>query len=109
MKPLIIMVSIMIFWLMLFITLSYVLADTSLIEINVNTSNFNVTSENINFNELQNQGSLSRFIDAVKIMFAYHIPTATFPKGIINILSSINWLLVIVFGICIYRVANPFA
>lgn len=103
-----------IFWFALGFILTAIVSDTSLDGISAGNGNFtNIDVSSFNSSDSQVGGSSTGgadLLDSLKIMFGFSIPTNSgFPQFLVTLISFINWLLVIIFGVAIYRVLNPFA
>jgi len=65
---------------------------------------------NMSTSEPKTTSTLKSFIDALRIMFTFRVSGVSgVPNVVSTILSFINWFLVILLGISIYRIVNPLA
>lgn len=115
MKPITIIFTVVFYWFLLGVGLNFLLLDTLVTATGAGTnqtySTFNTTGLNMTTTESTPETtSLKSFPDTLKMMFAFKTPTAIgIPKIIGTIISFMNWVLVIFFGLSVYRLINPFA
>lgn len=73
--------------------------------ISINASSINMTTE-----EIPDEVSLKSFPSALKVMFGFRTPIPdAIPATGAAIISFMNWFLMILLGISLYRVINPLA
>lgn len=114
MKWIVIIIVIVSYWFLIGMGLNYLIQDEFILSagsegnssfIVPDTSNINMTTD-----ELTETTSLRSFPTALKVMFSFRTPIPlAIPQVLTVILSFINWFLVILLGISIYRVINPLA
>lgn len=113
MRYITILITIIFYWFLLGLTLSFMYQDSF---INSPSLDSNYTSvgatSNINFttDEYTNQTTPITFINVLKTMFLFRVPKSVgMPYLMTFIISFINWILIILLGISIYRIINPLA
>lgn len=112
MRYITILITIICFWFLLGVTLTSLYSDSFLVsggEINTSYETINPGTD-INMSTLQPEGTttLVSFVNALKTMFGFRVPAlSNIPNELAVILSFINWFLLIILGISIYRLANP--
>lgn len=114
MKWIVIIIVIVVYWFLVVMGLNFLLQDEFILsagaEGNTSFSVFNTTDINMTTDELTEQTSLRSFPSALKVMFGFRTPIpAAIPATLASILSFINWFLVILLGISVYRIINPLA
>lgn len=112
-RDIFIVVSIAVYFFFLTTFLTFLQADTSLAElgdyetgnqsydINVNTSNINMTS---GASDIESPLSI---IQMLVRMFTWRIPESLVPSWLEFIIVFINWLFLIVLGFSIYKMLSP--
>lgn len=112
MRYITIVIVIIVYWFLLGMGLNFLLKDTLLVsaEMGSNYSMINISNVNMTTDELTDEVSLKSFPSALKIMFGFRTPEINgLPSILTFIISFINWFLVIMMGISIYRIINPLA
>lgn len=113
MKWQVIAIMIMIYWILLGTILSYAVQDSYLFTPSMTgNQSYNIPfdTDAVNLSTLQAVGddtTTRSFPEAMRIMWTFRTPTSGFPEGISDFLSTINWMLVILFGTAVYRILNP--
>ena len=115
MKMIVIIMVIIVYYFLLGFGINLILQDTLLVAANIegNTTLQLVDTSNINmtvFNPIEGETTLRSFPNTLKIMFGFRTPKVVgFPNIIAVILSFINWFLLIIGGVAVYRIINPLA
>lgn len=114
MKYITIVIVIISYFFILSLGLNMMLSDISILSIQPegNTSFFimNTSSVNMSTSEIPEGVSLKSFPLALKVMFSFRTPIpSAIPKTAATIISFINWLVMILLGISLYRIINPLA
>lgn len=112
MKYHIILVLIALFWFTEGIVLGYISQDIALQEISTNltynTSTYNTTTQFFNSTD-SDEGNKASFLRSTLGMFVYRLDENLFPPALDGTIKFINWILVLLLIICVYRIANPLA
>jgi len=104
---------IIVYYFLLGVGLTLLLQDVLLVsatgEGNTTYSLLNTTDINMTSDEMIGEGkTLKTFPNTLKIMFAFSTPKiAGLPSTLVAFISFINWFLLIIFGISVYRIINP--
>lgn len=112
MKNIVILIVTALFWIIFGTFVNYVASDNALQEI-TSIGNTSFSTELINTTQLtggtvdDSPKSSTGFVNTAKILFGLGIPTTSMPRGVALFISSINWLLVLVMMIVIYRLVIP--
>lgn len=114
MRWIVIIIVIIVYWFLIGMGLNFLLQDPFITsEGIVGNTSFNIpNTENVNMTQLQNpeQTTLRTFPNTLKIMFGFRTPIpAAIPQTLAGILSFLNWFLIVIFGIAVYRIVNPLA
>jgi hypothetical protein len=114
MRNLPLLVGIILFWLLYGTFIVYVSQDPSLQEVSsVGTTNFSSSGLTSFINDTgdwnTNTNSLSGIGSTLSFMFGFGIGTGGMPDGIAVFLSAINWILLVVTVVLIWRLASPFS
>ena len=113
MRWIVIVIVIIAYYFLLGIGLNFLLQDpfiTSAEGVGNKSFSFDATDVNMTVLNLEDQTTLRSFPNALQIMFGFRTPLPTaIPQTVTSILSFLNWFLLIIFGIAVYRLVNPIA
>ncbi len=109
MRYITILISIILFWFLLSVILTSMFQDPFITNPTQNTNfSIDVDSVNMTTDDPVETTTLRSFVNALGVMFAFRSPVLSgVPSIISTLLSFLNWFLVILLGISIYRIANP--
>lgn len=105
---------ILVFWIVLSLFIAQLVSDPVVSSSgSIGDTNYTTGSTNVNVSDLRNDGSAGSsggIQNALGMMFGFTMPsTLDMPQQIVTILSIFNWFLVLLSGILLYRIINPFA
>jgi len=105
------LIMIICFWFIEFSTLAFVSQDVVLEQVYQGSFNATITyNQSTSFENLttNNPSSTSKgFIDSTLRLFSFRIPNYLLPTALNFFVTFLNWLLVFILEMCIYRIANP--
>jgi hypothetical protein len=109
-----ILAGIILFWIILGTFTFYFSQDNSLNSNQaVGASNYSTVALATSFNSTSDwntqTSSLSSIGNTLKFMFLFQMPTTGMPNGIAVFISVLDWLLVLILFIVVYRLASPFS
>lgn len=112
MRYITILMTIIIYWFLLGIMLTNVYNDdffTNIGEINSSYETISSSTDiNMSVDEPTDTTTLRSFGNALKTMFGFRVPKFSgIPNSIATVLSFINWFLLIILGVSLYRILNP--
>lgn len=100
-----ILIGIICFWFFLSLTLSYI-GNDFIIDGNTTYSTINRSAFNISSSQ-DYEPTRTNFLDMLFRMFTFSISTALIPASLNIFISFLNWILLLLLIICVYRIANP--
>lgn len=72
----------------------------------VTTSNINMTSASATPYD-SDKPTARGFLNTLSVMFSFATPTSVFPPGLAQVIVIFDWILITIFGIAVYKIANP--
>jgi hypothetical protein len=102
----------MVFWFLLGFLLTQAGKDDTLRELSQINSSYDasdfLTSTNMSVDSPTDTTTLRSFGNALRTMFGFRASQQSgMPQSFASIISFINWFLVIILGISLYRILNP--
>ena len=112
MKYIVILIMIISFWFLLGMSLTYINNDIVLSELSddehdINTSFQIQDSSAWNITEQGDDVNRGSILDMTIRMFTYRVPESLLPTGFNIFLSLLNFMLLLLFIISLYRIINP--
>lgn len=102
------------FWVLLGISLGYVLQDEVLVSQGLignqswTIEKTGLNTYNYSIDETTNTARTpTSAFNTLRVMFGFGIPSENFPNGLAYFISTLNWLLLVILIITIYKLANP--
>lgn len=106
MKDLVILTSIIVFWFFLGSILTFIAADSTLSTTALfgNASyEADLTDFNLSDEEVSGTTNPLTLWDSLSFLFGFKSPTTDFPSGLKLFVNFLNWFLVIMAGVILYR------